>query len=103
MDDFCLSLLNHSGHIDHLNPSFLFHTNHFPESIEKITSSSNSSPTKLAIVEELALIFPDTAIATEWQHDFPLREFLRQLRNVKVLRVDPFVPKVAHSPQDDDG
>ena len=24
MDDFCLSLLNHSGHIDHRNPSFRF-------------------------------------------------------------------------------
>jgi hypothetical protein len=53
---------------------FRFHTNHFPESIEPITSRSVSS-TKLAGAEELPLLFPDTAMVTEWQHGFPLGEF----------------------------
>jgi len=102
MDDFRLSLMTHSGDINHFKPSFRFHTNHFPESIEPITSSGMSS-TKLATAEELALLFPDTAKVTEWQHDFPLREFLRQFRSVKVLRLDPFVPEVALSLQQDNG
>ena len=102
-DDFRLSLLTHSGDIDHFKPSFQLHTNHFPESIEPITSSSMPS-TKLATAEELALHFPDTAmLVTGWQHDFPLREFLRRFRSVKVLRLDPFVPEVALSLQQDDG
>jgi hypothetical protein len=101
--DFCLSLLTHSRDIDHLKPSFLFHTNRFPESIESITSSSMSS-TKLAAAENLALIFSlNTATVSELLHHFPLRQFLRQFRSVKMLRLDPFVPEVALSLQQDDG
>jgi hypothetical protein len=101
-DDVCLSLLTHSGNIDHLKPSFRLLTNHFPESIEPIASSSMSSTT-LSTAEELALFFHDVTMVTEWQHDFPLREFLRLFRSVKVLRLDPFVPEVALSLQQDDG
>jgi len=61
------------------------------------------SSTKLATAEELVLLFPDTAMVPGWQHEFPLREFLRQFRSVKVLRLDPFVPEVALSLQQDDG
>jgi hypothetical protein len=100
--DFRLSLLTHSRDIDHFKPSFRFHTTHFPKSIEPITSS-NMSSIKLATAEELALLFSHTAIVAEWQHDFPLCEFLRQFRSVKVLRLDPFVPEVALSLQQDDG
>jgi hypothetical protein len=101
-DDFGLSLLTHPRDIDHVKPSFRFHTNCFPESIKPITSSSTSS-TKLATAEELALLFPDTTMVVVWQRDFPLREFLRQFRNVKVLRLDPFFSEVAFSLQQDDG
>ena len=109
-DDFELSLLTHPMDIDHVKPSFRFHTNCFPESIKPITSSSTSS-TKLATAEELVLLFPDTSMVVgraspslaEWQREFPFREFLRQFRNVKVVRLDPFVPEVASSLQQDDG
>jgi hypothetical protein len=100
-DDFRLSL-THSGDIDHFKPSFRLLTNNFPESIKPIVSSSMSSTT-LATAEELALFFHDATMVTEWQHDFPLREFLRLFRSVKVLRLDPFVPEVALSFQQDDG
>jgi hypothetical protein len=107
--DFRLSLLTHSGDIDHVKPSFRFHTNYFPGSIKPITGSSMSS-TKLATTEELALLFPATTMVgrvgpllTVLQHDFPLREFLRQFRSVKVLRLNPFVPEVALSLRQDDG
>jgi hypothetical protein len=95
-DNFHLSFLAHYGNIDHFEPSFRFHTNHFPESIEPITSSSMSS-TKLATAEELALIFPYTAMITRWQHNFPLHKFLQQFCSIKVLRLDPFIPEVAPS------
>ena len=101
-DDFCLSLLTHSGNIDHLKPSFRLLTNHFPESIEPI-ASSGTSYTTLATAEELALFFHDATMVTEWQHNFPLRDFLRLFRSVKVLRLEPFVPEVALSLQQDDG
>jgi len=102
MDDFHLSLLTHSGDIEHFKPFFRFHANHFPKSIEPITDSRIFS-TKLATAEELALIFPDTAMVTEWQNDLPLREFLRQFRSVRVLRLDPFVPEVALALRQDNG
>ncbi len=92
--DFRLSLLTHFEDImiDDFKPSFRFHTNHSPESIKPISSISS---TKLAAAEELTLFFPHVGIPKEWEHVFPLREFLRQFRSVKVLRVDPFVPEVA--------
>jgi hypothetical protein len=98
--DFRLSLLTHSGDIDHSKPSFRFHTDYFPQSIEPI--SSGNSSTKFATAEELALLFPDTAMVSEWQHDFSFREFLRQFRSVKVLQLNPFIPEVALSLQQDD-
>ncbi|KAI0269723.1 hypothetical protein BGY98DRAFT_280098 [Russula aff. rugulosa BPL654] len=100
MADFRLSLLTHSKDVDHFKPSFRFHTNRFPESMESIISSSMPS-IKLATAEELVLLFLGTVI--QWQNDFPLCKFLRQFRSVKVLRLDPFVPEVALSLQQDDG
>ena len=100
-DDFCLSLLTHSADVDHFKPSFRFHANRFPVSMQPITSSSMSS-TKLATVEKLTLLFPDTVMVTAWQHDFPLREFLRHFRSVKMLYLYPFVPEVALSFHQDD-
>jgi len=99
-DDFRLSLLTRSGNVDHLKPSFRFHTNHFPESVEPIGSMSSA---KLATAEELALFFPETAVVPEWELVFPLREFFRQFHSIKMLRVDPFVPEVALYLQQGDG
>ena len=86
----------HLGRVDHFKPSFRFIANFSPDSI-------NSTPsTKLAMVEELALFFPTLNI-TQWQQVSLLREFLRQFRSVRVLRVDPFMGEVALSLQQDDG
>jgi hypothetical protein len=58
--------------------------------------------TKLATTEELALVFIRSKI-TEWVHGSSLREFLRQFRSVKVLRVLPFMREVGLCLQQDDG
>ncbi|KAF8504881.1 hypothetical protein F5888DRAFT_800475 [Russula emetica] len=97
----CFRLLSstHSGKIDHFKPSFRFNVDCCQDSIKSI----NSTPSmKLAMAEELALNFPSSD-TTEWEHDFSLREFLRQFRSVRVLRVNPFIWEVALSLQKDDG
>jgi len=97
---FHLLSSTHSGKIDHFKPSFRFNVNHSPYSITSINSTPS---TKLAMVEELALNFP-SPIMTNWNPTFSLREFLRQFRSVKVLRVNPFVREVGlYLKQDDDG
>jgi hypothetical protein len=55
---------------------------------------------KLAVAEELALCFPHSCMT---DCSFSLREFLRQFRSVRVLRVDPFIRDVGLSLQQDDG
>ena len=84
----CFRLLSstQSGKIDHSKPSFSFNVNYFPYSISAINSTPS---TKLAMVEDLALNFPSSKM-TIWENVFSLREFLRQFRSVKVLRVNPF-------------
>ena len=77
-----------SGKIDHFKPSFSFTVNY------SSLSAVNSTPsTKLSMAEDLALKFSceeaDQA-ADIWEGYFPLREFLRQFRRVRVLRVNPF-------------
>lgn len=88
----------HSGKINRLEPSFTFVAYCSPDSIK---SFSNTLSTKFAKAEELALVFPSPNM-TEWEHVFSLREFLRQLRSIRVLRVDPFVPEVGLYLQQDD-
>ena len=58
--------------------------------------------TKLAMAEELALNFPSSNM-TRWGNVSSLREFLRQFRSVRVLRVKPFVREVGLCLQQDDG
>jgi len=89
----------HSGKIDRFDPSFRINVNCFPDSIKSISSTHYS---KLAMVEELALFLPSSNI-TKWGHVFSLHEFLRQFRNLRVLRVDPFMRELALSLQQDDG
>ena len=91
---FRLSSSTHSGIIDHFTPSFRFNLNCYPDSIY------NTPSMKLAMVEELALFFPSSFIE---EYRFSLREFLRLFRSVRVLRVEPFIPKVALYLQQDDG
>ena len=92
---FYLLSSTQSGKIDYLKlkPSFRFNLNCYPDSIYTTPSM------KLAIAEELTLFFT-TSYMNEY---FSLREFLRQFRSVRVLRVDPFIPKAALSLQQDDG
>jgi hypothetical protein len=99
IENFRISSSTHSGKIDYFKPSFRFNVNCFPDSIKSI----NSTPSKkLAMAEELALIFPSSNI-TQWERVFSLREFLRQFHNVRVLRVNPFVREVGLYLQQDDG
>jgi F-box-like len=92
---FYLLSSTQSGKIDYLKlkPSFRFNLNCYPESIYTTPSM------KLAVAEELALFFT-TSYMNEY---FSLREFLRQFRSVRVLRVDPFIRQAALSLQQDDG
>ena len=97
---FSLSSSIHSGKIDRFTgkPSFRFTMNCSPDSIKSISTTPS---TKFAMAEELALFVP-TSNVTEWEHIFSLREFLRQFRSIKVLRVDPFIREVALYLQQDD-
>ncbi|KAF8497843.1 hypothetical protein F5888DRAFT_259484 [Russula emetica] len=97
---FRLLSSTHSGkNIDHFEPSFRFNVNCSSCSIDSISSTPS---TKLAMVEELALNFPSPD-KTNWKNVFSLREFLRQFRGVRVLRVNPFVPEVGLYFKEDDG
>jgi len=83
---FRLLSSTHSGKIDHFKPSFSFYVNRSPLSINAI----NRTPcTKLAMAEGLALNF-NNWWSTNTDQVFSLREFLRQFRSVRVLRVNPF-------------
>ena len=98
IDYFRLLSSIHPGKIDRSKPSFWFNMNCSPDSIKSISTTPS---TKFAMAEELALFCPTSNI-TEWEHVFSLREFLRQFRSVKVLRVNPFVREVALYLQQDD-
>ncbi|KAF8504882.1 hypothetical protein F5888DRAFT_800517 [Russula emetica] len=100
-DDEYFRLLSstHSGKSDHFKPSFRFNVNCSPYSIDSLNSTPS---TKLAMMEELALNFPSSNM-TKWEHVFSLREFLRQFRSVRVLRVNPFMREVELYLQQDDG
>jgi hypothetical protein len=90
---FSLLSSTQSGKLDRFKPSFRFNVNTYPGSI-------NSTPsTKLAMAEELALFFPDPTIR---RPVFPLRNFLRQFRSVRVLRIDPLIHEVGRFLQQDD-
>jgi hypothetical protein len=99
LEQFCLSSWTHLGEIDRFKPSFRLKVDLFPDSIKSINIPPS---TKFAMTEELALYFPSGNI-TKWEHIFSLREFLRQFRSVRVLRVDPFIREVALYLQQDDG
>ena len=58
-------------------------------------------PTKSAMAEELILDCPSWN-TTNWEDDFPLREFLRQFRGVGLLRLYPFVREVGLCLQQED-
>ena len=99
IENFHIISSTHSGKIDYLKPSFRFKVNCFPDSIKSI----NTTPSKkLAMAEELALIFSSSNI-TQWGHVFSLREFLRQFHSVRVLRINPFVREVGLYLEQEDG
>jgi F-box-like len=106
MGHFDILSSTHSGKIDHSKPSFRFNVNHAPYSIGSINSTPS---TKFAAVEELAINFPSWNIMnlTRWKQIFSLRDFLRQFRSVRVLRVNPFGPFMQevglHLQENDDG
>jgi hypothetical protein len=57
------------------------------------------------MAEELSLNFPCSKM-TVWEAVFPMRDFLRQFRSVRVLRVNPFVREIGfclREDEDDDG
>ncbi|KAI0274179.1 hypothetical protein BGY98DRAFT_1188694 [Russula aff. rugulosa BPL654] len=102
-DNFHLVSSTHLGDIDHFKPSessFRLNVNCSPYSID----SMNSTPsTKLSIAEELTLNFPGSNM-TGWEDIFSMRDFLRQFRSVRVLRVNPFVREIGlYLKQDEDG
>ena len=74
-----------SRKIDHFKPSFSFNVN-----ISSLSAIHSTPSTKLSMAEDLVLKFPSEDAADVWEHSFPLREFLRQFRRVRVLRVNPF-------------
>jgi hypothetical protein len=101
VDHFCLLSSTQSGEIYHPEPSFSFYVNGFPYSINAVNSPPS---TKLAMTEELALNFPCSQM-TRYEHIFSMRQFLRQFRSVRVLRVSPlqFGWELGHYLQQDDG
>jgi hypothetical protein len=96
---FHLSSSAYLGKIDYSKPSFGFSVTVSPDS----TRSINIAPsTKFSMTEELALYF-FSLNTTELEHVFSLRDFLRQFRSVRVLRVNPFMREVGLYLQQDDG
>jgi hypothetical protein len=100
-NDFHLVSSTHSGEIDHFKPtSFRLNVNCSWYSFDLMNSTPS---TKLAMAEELTLNFPSSNL-TNMEDFFSLREFLRQFRSVRLLRVNPFVWPVGRNvKQDDDG
>jgi F-box-like len=104
MPNFYLLSSPHSGEIDHFEPgpSFRLNVNCSPYTINLMNSTGTPS-TKLALAEELTLNFPSSNMAG-WMNVFSMRDFLRQFRSVRVLRVNPFVREIGlYLRQDDDG
>jgi hypothetical protein len=104
MPNFYLLSSSHSGEIDHFEPgpSFRLNVNCSPYTINLMNSTGTPS-TKLALAEELTLNFPSSNMAG-WMNVFSMRDFLRQFRSVRVLRVNPFVREIGlYLRQDDDG
>jgi hypothetical protein len=99
VNKFRLSSSTHLGNIDRFESSFRFDLEFFPDSNRPINITPS---TKLALAEELTLFFPSSNI-TKLEPIFSLREFLRQFRSVRVLRVDPFIREVGLYLQQDDG
>jgi hypothetical protein len=98
--NFLLSSWTHSGNIDRTKPSFRLNMNCLPGLIKSI----NSTPTaKFAMVEELGLLFTPLPKLKEWFQVFPMREFLRQFRSVRLLRLDFFTREIVLYLQQDDG
>jgi hypothetical protein len=106
-NDFHLLSSTHLGEIDHskFKPrSFEFRLN--VDCTPYLINSMNSTPsTKLAMAEELTLNFSSSNLTHLEEDVFSLREFLRQFRSVRLLRVNPFVWQVGHylKQDDDDG
>jgi hypothetical protein len=92
--------------IDHFKPgpSFRLNMNCSPYTINSMNSTGTPS-TKLALAEELTLNFPCSKM-TVWETVFPMRDFLRQFRSIRVLRVNPFVREIGlclrHDEDDDE-
>ena len=99
IDYFRLLSSNHLGKIDHLKPSFMFKVNCY---LDSIMTNNDTPSTKLAMAQELALMFGTWNI-TRLEYYFPLREFLRQFRSVRVLRMISSMPDVGLTLQQDDG
>ena len=103
MNHFHLLSSTHSGEIDHFEPSsFKFRLN-VDCSPYLIISMSRTPSTKLAMAEELSLNFSRSELTKSWGHLFSMPGFLRQFRRVRVLRVNPFVGRVASYLLQDDG
>jgi hypothetical protein len=98
IDYFLLLSPAHSGEIDHFKPSpFRLRVAYFPYSINSMRITHS---TKLALAEELTLSF----YMSGWEHASSIRDFLRLFRNVRLLRVNPFVQEIGiYLKQDEDG
>jgi hypothetical protein len=97
----CLLLSTQLGKTDHFKPSFSVTVDYYPYPLGVINRMPS---TKLAMAEDLALKFPNSKTIV-WGNVFSLREFLRQFRSVRVLRVSPFLfmKELALYLQQDDG
>jgi F-box-like len=100
LDYFQLLSSTYLGEIDHFKPgpSFKFKVKCSPYSFNSINSTPS---TKLAMAEELTLNFSSSKMII-WEDVF-FREFLRQFRSVRVLRVNPCVREVGLYLKQDDG
>jgi hypothetical protein len=94
------TLLLSSTHSDYLKPSsFRLNVNYPPYAINSMRSTPS---TKLAMVEELTLRFPMSG-TPGWEDASLMRDFLRQFRSVRLLRVNPFVQEIGiYLKQDED-
>jgi hypothetical protein len=91
-----------SGEISYSNLSFRFNVSGFSDST---TAIFRTPPTKLAMTEVLALNFPHSQMTMSILSEHSLREFLRQFRSVRMLRVSPlsFAQRVRLLLQQDNG
>ena len=89
---------SHSEKIDRIKPSFTLNVH----CLQNLIDDGSRPSTKLAMTEELTLIFPLQHI-TPWRNVSSLREFLRQFCSAKVLRVNRFLQEVGLYLQQDEG